>query len=80
MSMTAQHKGETIISYSPDEKQWWITGFDPYKQKVKASDLTATYAVTFNNKTMYNDFYDTWGGDPQWIAWNPKTLTGTLEL
>ncbi|MEN3005048.1 RHS repeat-associated core domain-containing protein [Dehalobacterium formicoaceticum] len=59
MTMTLtlnDNKENQIFSYRPSEKQWWITGFNPYYQKVSASDLTAIYTVIFNNRTMYNDF------------------------
>ena len=82
MSMTLHDsKGNQIFSYNPSEKQWWITGFDPYEQGVQASNLTATYTVTFNTQAMYNDFYNTWRGatDSQWKwTFDSKTLTATL--
>jgi hypothetical protein len=45
-----------IVSYTPSEKQWWITGFNPYRTITDANDLTAVYTVQFNSRTMYNDF------------------------
>ena len=77
------NKGNTIISYAPSDKQWWITGFNPAYKNVQASSLTATYSVTFNSSTMYNAFYNTWGGvtDSQWKwTFDPKTLTATLTF
>ncbi|WP_113672318.1 DUF4474 domain-containing protein [Vallitalea guaymasensis] len=64
MTITLKYKGETIISYDPSkdkdnpyEKVWWITGFNPYEQGVQASELTATYTVSFKgNETMFIDF------------------------
>ena len=46
----------TIINYDPGDKQWWITAFNPKYEDVQANNLTATYRVTFNNSTMYEDF------------------------
>lgn len=60
--MTLKYNGTTIINYDPSEKQWWITGFNPaYKDKL-ATQLTASFTVTFNSKEMYSDFYRVWGG------------------
>ncbi|WP_117387100.1 DUF4474 domain-containing protein, partial [Ruminiclostridium hungatei] len=50
------NKTSTIINYSPGDKQWWITGFNPNYKGVNANNLTVSYTVTFNNSTMYNDF------------------------
>ena len=54
-------KWNQLFSYSPNEKQWWITGFDPFLQSVQASDLIAVYTVTFNDQLMFNDFYKKYG-------------------
>ena len=90
MTLTLQHKGETVFSWDPRndsnfswDKTWWATGFNPYFQNINACDLTANYTVTFNTKTMYDDFYKTWGGatDPKWKwTFDPKTITATLTF
>lgn len=58
--MTLQLKnkqGKIIFNYTPSEKQWWITGFDPYIQNVKAEELTAIYTINFSSNTkMYDAF------------------------
>jgi len=46
----------TLFTYKPNKAQWWITGFEPKKQGVDSKNLRATYTITFNNKTMFNDF------------------------
>ncbi len=74
MTLKLDYKGKQIISYDPkkvDPKifdplrkgtdKWWVTGFNPDYQDVKASQLTATYTVTFNTKTMYDAFYKKYG-------------------
>ena len=45
-----------IIGYAPTEKQWWITGFNPQYQNVKAKDLYVMSCLTFDNEDMYNAF------------------------
>ena len=50
-----------LIEYKPSEKQWWITGFDPYEQNVKAKDLTAEFSVSFTDESMYQGFYNKYG-------------------
>lgn len=65
MTLTlSNNDGKQIFSYSPIEKQWWITGFNPYFQDVQAGNLTATYTIDFSgNKSMYNEFYNAWKRD-----------------
>ena len=56
MSMMVDYNGEQIINYFPSEKQWWITGFNPKYQNVKANDLTVTFGIQFNSIGMYRAF------------------------
>ena len=51
---------------------------------MKAKDLTATYSVTFNNQTMYNDFYNKFGlskidKDTRW-SFNSETNTAMFKF
>lgn len=79
MSLQLYYGGRNIIDYAPKEKQWWITGFNPNYKNVNAGQLTAVYTVTFNTKTMYNDFYDKWGKgkdkDSHWSFDGKRTAT-----
>lgn len=96
MTLTLDYKGERIISYDPkkvDPKifdslrkstdKWWVTGFNPDYQDVKASDLKATYTATFNTKAMYDNFYKKYGQgkdkDSRW-TFDPKTNTGKFKF
>lgn len=38
---------EQLYKHEPDELQWWITGFDPLVQNVKAEDLQAVTTIDF---------------------------------
>lgn len=38
--------GEEIYNYTPEEKQRWITGFDPSHQTVQAKDLQSTVKIS----------------------------------
>ena len=38
---------EQLYKHEPDELQWWITGFDPLVQNVKAEDLQAVTTIRF---------------------------------
>jgi len=65
MTMTLKDKeGNVIIDHSPEEAQWWITGFnsnDAYKG-VQAADLEAEYTVDFSkNSGMFEAFYEKYG-------------------
>jgi hypothetical protein len=77
------NKTSTIINYSPSDKQWWLTGFNPNYQGVNAGNLRAIYSITFNTQAMYTDFYKAWGGviDSRWKwTFDPKTTTATLTF
>ena len=69
MSMTLSYKGESIINYSTNT--WWITGFNPAYQNVRAEDLVATYTITFDSSNVYNGFK---AGAKGW-SYNDATLT-----
>lgn len=70
MTLNLDYNGKPIISYDPkivDPKiidplrksadKWWVTGFNPDYQDVKASQLTATYTVDFSGKQgLYDAF------------------------
>ena len=75
MSLRVYYNGNSIIYYAPEEKQWWITGFNPNYKNVTTSQLTVTIKVTFNSKTMYNDFYNTWCPNRAWSFDGKKTAT-----
>lgn len=55
-----------ISDYRPTEEQWWITSFNPSHKDVEASNLTATYTMTFStdeyHKEMYEAFREEWEG------------------
>lgn len=57
MTLTLFYKDTILFTYNPQENQWWIAGFDPLTQNVKAEDLKAVVTIDFtNNKAMYNAF------------------------
>ena len=81
---TVMYDGQEIISYTPDEKQWWITGFDPYEQNVNANDLTAVYTVSFTDESMYQSFYGKYGkegnsADSRW-SFDEESMTATFTF
>jgi len=96
MTLTLDYNGEQIISYDPkkvDPKifdplrkstdKWWVTGFNPDYQDVKASELIPTYTVNFSkNKDMFKAFYNTWNGveDAYGNKWNFDTENNTASL
>ena len=54
--------GRILFTYAPTEKQWWITGFNPFYQDVFACNLKATFTVDFSgNRNMYREFKNKWG-------------------
>ncbi len=62
MTMTLEHNGTPIITYSANT--WWIAWLNPEYLNVQASDLTATFSVTFQDAGMFMRFVvkNTWVG------------------
>ena len=69
MELSLTYKGDELYHYTPDEKQWWITGFDPSHQNVQKDEVTATVTLNFaDNKSAWEQFrseYDVPGSE--WI-------------
>ena len=70
MSMILQYKGQMIIGHFPDEKQWWITGFNPNYLYVDAADLFVVFELEFNDSNMYNAFKNKYYKDERWWFWD----------
>ena len=61
MELSLRYYNNRLFYYNPNEKQWWITGFDPMCQNVKVDHLTAIYTVDFSNqRKLYDGFKNTW--------------------
>ena len=77
MTLKLEHKKKGILfDWQPEEKQWWITGFDPKTPNVNRDDLTATYTVEFTNMNMYECFKNQWKTrDKRWDFSNYKVPT-----
>lgn len=56
MTLRLDYKSKTIIDWQPEQKQWWITGFNSNYQNAKRDDLVATFQVTFKDEKMYKAF------------------------
>lgn len=86
MSMVLKHKGKKIINYAPKKHKWWLTGFNPNKQNVKATDLSVKYTVYFeNHKNIFKSFYDTWKKHKKmekWKKWSfyPQKYKAVLKF
>ena len=55
-----------------------MTGFNPDYAYVKAEDLTATYTVTFETQTMYDDFKESLMHDETRWTFNDNEITATF--
>ena len=67
MTLTlADTDGNVIINnYSPEDNQWWITGFNPEYTDMIQENLIATFTVDFSgNIDMYNAFQSKNGFNP----------------
>ena len=60
MKMYVCYDNKVIIQYEPEEKQWWITGFNPAYQNVMESDLDVRIWFYFNDYKMYKAFKAEW--------------------
>ena len=78
MSLSVIYDGQEIISYTPDEKQWWITGFNPYYQDIDVNKLDVTYTVQFEDSEMFEAFRE----ENLAAGWNFETdsLTATFDF
>ena len=64
MSLSLLYNGRLIISYTPSQKQWWITAFNPAYQYVSANNLSALFRLQFNSTGLYWAFFDKYNGKP----------------
>jgi hypothetical protein len=74
------NRGTVIFDYAPDEKQWWITGFDPNRPNMQADDLIATVTIDFGSRPdLWAGFYGKQRGEESnpWI-FDPSKMTATL--
>jgi hypothetical protein len=85
LTLKSNKSGNTIFTYNPDEDHWWITGFQPYLQNIKAKDLKAIFTITFvkkdgtKKKGMFNKFHKRYKMNERW-TFNTDKLTATLEF
>lgn len=75
MALFVEYNHRMIISFTPKEKYWWITGFNPYYIKI----LKVTVRVRFDNPTMFMAFYNKHHRNPHW-KFVPQWYTGVLEF
>ena len=71
MELTLTDKsGNKIMEYMPDEKQWWINGFNPQYQDNQASDLISTTKIYFSDSekdmAMWNALVKSEYGRGKW--------------
>ena len=81
MELKLTYQGSTIIDYKPSEKQWWITGFNPYYQNVQSNQLKATFKVKFNSSKMFESFYSyTHGRKDSGTTYDSKSNMATIKF
>lgn len=76
---------EMIYDYRPSEDQWWITGFAPFVQNVRADRMRAVTTVDFSSygpeqgRMFYEAFKrDNGTTDDRWI-YDDESMTVTLD-
>lgn len=79
MSLWLLYNGRLIVTYTPSQKQWWITGFNPSYQNVQASDLSVMFRLQFNSPGLYFAFLDEYNGTLGW-AFVPQYLIALYVL
>ncbi len=56
-----------VFSWSPSSPNWWITGFNPKLQRVKALDLIMSGSIDFwYQPDLWKAFFDRYDGNPYW--------------
>ncbi|MDD6826049.1 MAG: hypothetical protein PUE12_08070 [Oscillospiraceae bacterium] len=75
---------ETVYDYRPDEKQWWVNGFNPLYQNVKSEDLRTVTTINFDSwedKELAWKFYNAIKEENKGKVWtyNDEDLTVTLD-
>ncbi len=57
LSLYDKNTGDKIFEYSPDDPQWWITGFNPEYQDVDMNDLEVRGSIDFSeNQKLWEAF------------------------
>ena len=81
MQLRLTYNSMTIIDHNPKERQWWITGFNPYYQNVRSDCLKATFKVKFHNAGMFKAFYNCVASrhDSE-TTFNYKTQVATIKF
>lgn len=79
MDLFVEYNHRMIISFTPKEKYWWITGFNPYYQSPNIKMLKVTVRVRFDNPTMFMAFYNKHHRNTHW-KFVPQWYTGVLEF
>ena len=79
MALFVEYNHRMIISFTPKEKYWWITGFNPYYQSPNIKMLKVTVRVRFDNPTMFMAFYNKHHRNPH-LKFVPQWYTGVLEF
>lgn len=58
----------TLVNYTPNDPQWWITGFNPKYQDVDEKDLTVYGVIDFSeNDELWRAFLDSNDIDEQFV-------------
>ena len=74
---------DTVVQWEPNNRQWWITGFNPEKYPPVVENMVMIGSISFdNNSAMYNSFKDNLDYDSYpmiitddldekiWVIWN----------
>ena len=60
-------EGNVIFYYEPEDTQWWITGFNPAYQDMKAEDLIVQGTVDFSqNPELFYLFMEEYYDEKGW--------------
>jgi hypothetical protein len=69
-----------VANYNPQDPQWWITSFNPFRPNVDATDLMAMYIVDFSgSKGMFDALRNQKNSSDYWI-FDPDSYTAMLHF
>jgi len=75
MSLVLKDKeGNLIGEYKPDQKQWWVTSFNPRVQSESPDDMTASYTIDFSDSQEHKELFSQFEKNNKYLIHNGKLV------
>jgi hypothetical protein len=80
MTLNLRHKGAKVFNYSPEDPQWWITGFNPNFAPVLFQNLTVTGTIDFSKQPdLWKGFYSKTKGVPHIFTFQSQNMVANFR-